>query len=174
VSLPVTVAGYEVRAFDAVESKLAALGINATADIAIVRKQLTLVRSAGYYFGGFTNTTDACASCHRAHSAISSDGMLLVAPDVWSLCISCHDGTGAYTDVVNGNYDNTIPAGDPHGKGTSVGAFKPQGQAGMGTFAGGFINDGFAQFMNRCATHWHFYRFTREAAAGNLRLYNSG
>jgi len=33
---------------------------------------------------------------------------------------------------------------------------------------------GFAQFMNRCATHWHFYRFTREATAGNLRLYNSG
>jgi radical SAM superfamily enzyme YgiQ (UPF0313 family) len=33
---------------------------------------------------------------------------------------------------------------------------------------------GFAQFMNRCATHWHFYKFTREAAAGKLRLYNSG
>ncbi|MBI4614591.1 MAG: DUF4070 domain-containing protein [Planctomycetes bacterium] len=33
---------------------------------------------------------------------------------------------------------------------------------------------GFAQFMNRCVTHWHFYRFTREAIAGRLRLYNSG
>jgi hypothetical protein len=33
---------------------------------------------------------------------------------------------------------------------------------------------GFAQFMNRCATHWHFYKFTREAVAGRLRLYNSG
>jgi radical SAM superfamily enzyme YgiQ (UPF0313 family) len=33
---------------------------------------------------------------------------------------------------------------------------------------------GFAQFMNRCATHWHFYKFTREATAGRLRLYNSG
>ena len=28
---------------------------------------------------------------------------------------------------------------------------------------------GFAQFMNRCVTHWHFYRFTREAIAGRLR-----
>jgi radical SAM superfamily enzyme YgiQ (UPF0313 family) len=31
----------------------------------------------------------------------------------------------------------------------------------------------FAQFMNRCVTHWHFYKFTREASAGNLRLWNS-
>jgi hypothetical protein len=33
---------------------------------------------------------------------------------------------------------------------------------------------GFAQFMNRCVTHWHFYRFTREGTAGRLRLFNSG
>jgi radical SAM superfamily enzyme YgiQ (UPF0313 family) len=33
---------------------------------------------------------------------------------------------------------------------------------------------GFAQFMNRCVTHWHFYRFTRDATSGKLRLYNSG
>ena len=29
---------------------------------------------------------------------------------------------------------------------------------------------GFAQFMNRCVTHWHFYKFTREMTAGRLRL----
>jgi hypothetical protein len=33
---------------------------------------------------------------------------------------------------------------------------------------------GFVQFMNRCVTHWHFYRFTREARAGRLRLFSSG
>jgi radical SAM superfamily enzyme YgiQ (UPF0313 family) len=33
---------------------------------------------------------------------------------------------------------------------------------------------GFAQFMNRCVTHWHFYIFTRETRAGRLRTYNSG
>jgi radical SAM superfamily enzyme YgiQ (UPF0313 family) len=33
---------------------------------------------------------------------------------------------------------------------------------------------GFAQFMNRCVTHWHFYVFTREARSGRLRTYNSG
>jgi len=32
----------------------------------------------------------------------------------------------------------------------------------------------FAQYMSRCLTHWHFYRFTRDAIAGRLRTYNSG
>ncbi len=32
---------------------------------------------------------------------------------------------------------------------------------------------GFAQFMNRCVTHWHFYKFIREATAGRLRRWNS-
>ena len=33
---------------------------------------------------------------------------------------------------------------------------------------------GFAQFMNRCVVHWHFYKFTRNAIEGRLRTYNSG
>ena len=33
---------------------------------------------------------------------------------------------------------------------------------------------GFARYMNRCVTHWHFYRFTREATAGRLQTYSSG
>jgi radical SAM superfamily enzyme YgiQ (UPF0313 family) len=33
---------------------------------------------------------------------------------------------------------------------------------------------GFAQFMNRCVGHWHFWKFTREGTAGKLRLFNSG
>jgi len=33
---------------------------------------------------------------------------------------------------------------------------------------------GFAQFMNRCATHRHFYKFTGEGTAGKLRLFNWG
>ena len=33
---------------------------------------------------------------------------------------------------------------------------------------------GFAQYMNRCVTHWHFYKFTRELTAGRLRTYNTG
>ena len=33
---------------------------------------------------------------------------------------------------------------------------------------------GFAQFMNRCVTHWHFWKFTHDGLAGRLRLFNSG
>jgi hypothetical protein len=33
---------------------------------------------------------------------------------------------------------------------------------------------GFAQFMNRCVTHWHFYKFTGEMVSRRLRTYNSG
>lgn len=33
---------------------------------------------------------------------------------------------------------------------------------------------GFTQFVNRCVTHWHFYKFTREVTRGRLRAYNSG
>ena len=33
---------------------------------------------------------------------------------------------------------------------------------------------GFAQFVNRCVAHWHFYKFTREGTSGRLRLFNSG
>ncbi|MFW6114444.1 MAG: DUF4070 domain-containing protein [bacterium] len=33
---------------------------------------------------------------------------------------------------------------------------------------------GFARYMNRCVTHWHFYKFTREATSGRLRTYNIG
>lgn len=84
--------------------------------------------------GGFNGSTDACASCHRAHSAQSADGFLLVASDIYSLCTSCHDGTGAYTNVVDGYYDTS--AGDP-GKAAFPGG---QGDAGHGLFGGGFVN----------------------------------
>jgi hypothetical protein len=33
---------------------------------------------------------------------------------------------------------------------------------------------GFAQFMNRCVTHWHFYVFTARGALGPAADYNSG
>ena len=84
--------------------------------------------------GGFNGSTDACASCHRAHSAVSADGMLLVASDIYTLCTNCHDGTGAYTNVVDGYYDTQV--GDP-GKAAFVGT---QGDAGIGLFGGGFVN----------------------------------
>jgi predicted CXXCH cytochrome family protein len=91
--------------------------------------------------GGFNGSTDACASCHRAHSAQSTDGMLLVASDVYTLCTNCHDGTGAYTNVVDGYYDtNTALGTDPAttadpGKSAFAGGW---GEANVGLFGGGF------------------------------------
>jgi hypothetical protein len=32
---------------------------------------------------------------------------------------------------------------------------------------------GFAQFMNRCVTHWHFFKFTRDATSGRRRTGDS-
>lgn len=53
--------------------------------------------------GGYTATTDACAGCHRAHTA--SEANLLIA-QVPNLCITCHGnvGAGADTNVEDGIY----------------------------------------------------------------------
>ena len=84
--------------------------------------------------GGFNGSTEACASCHRAHSAVSTDGFLLVADDVYSLCTSCHDGTGAYTNVVDGYYDTRV--GDPAKPPSQAAGVMPN----VGLFGGGFVN----------------------------------
>lgn len=82
--------------------------------------------------GGFTNTTEKCAGCHRAHSAQSSEGFLLTSSDVTALCMSCHkNGAGAYTDVANGVYFN----GSVTGLAAPYGA---QGDAARPLFGGGF------------------------------------
>lgn len=81
--------------------------------------------------GAFAANTDACASCHRAHTAQSADGFLLASTDVYSLCTSCHNGDGAYTNVVDGVY-GVDSAGAAVAGGT-------QGDQGQGLFGGGFV-----------------------------------
>ena len=53
--------------------------------------------------GGFTPMTDACAGCHRAHTA-TNPNLLMVNTD--DLCMSCHGatGSGANTNVDDGLY----------------------------------------------------------------------
>jgi len=60
--------------------------------------------------GGYTDTTDACAGCHRAHTATGA--RLLVAADTYSLCMTCHGsaGTGADTNVEDGYFLSTRSA----------------------------------------------------------------
>jgi predicted CXXCH cytochrome family protein len=77
--------------------------------------------------GSFTATTDACASCHRVHTAqVGSNSLLKVNPE--ELCLSCHDGTGAGTNVENGVYSVA------HSNGAS------EGTDGASLFGGGFTN----------------------------------
>ncbi len=53
--------------------------------------------------GGFTLTTDACASCHRTHTAT---GPKLLTGAGYLICTACHGqtGTGADTNVIDGVY----------------------------------------------------------------------
>lgn len=53
--------------------------------------------------GSYSATTDACAGCHRAHSAGAAN---LLLDDVPALCLTCHgsSGTGADTNVEDGAY----------------------------------------------------------------------
>ncbi len=53
--------------------------------------------------GGYTATTDACAGCHRAHTAGAAQLLLTSVP---GLCYTCHgsSATGADTNVVDGVY----------------------------------------------------------------------
>lgn len=57
--------------------------------------------------GGYTPSTDACAGCHRAHTAIGPN--LLVQTSTYALCMSCHGstGTGADTNVEDGFFLST-------------------------------------------------------------------
>ena len=65
---------------------------------------------AGNPHGNFTTNPDACAGCHRVHTATS--GNLLKDPTGSAMCETCHQaGAGADTDVMNGKYVTTGPVG---------------------------------------------------------------
>ncbi|MDY6892740.1 MAG: cytochrome c3 family protein [Chloroflexota bacterium] len=49
---------------------------------------------------------DGCAGCHRAHTASGPKLLTNGAPQE-QFCITCHDGSGAETDVVNGELDGS-------------------------------------------------------------------
>ena len=57
--------------------------------------------------GGYTPTTDACAGCHRAHTA--QGPYLLVELSTYDLCMTCHgsSATGAVTNVYDGVLEAT-------------------------------------------------------------------
>ncbi len=95
--------------------------------------------------GNYTPITDACAGCHRAHTA-SGARLLVGGPTPSDFCLVCHgpDTQGADTDVISGvyanrntNYDPQVQAGHPVTVNTVVSAllgggfeyYQIQGQA---------------------------------------------
>ena len=85
--------------------------------------------------GGYTATTDACAGCHRAHTATGPK--LLMATSTYALCISCHGsaGSGANTNVEDGFYLSTRDDAAANG---NVGATNTPDNALL--LGGGFVN----------------------------------
>ncbi len=83
----------------------------------------------GPHGGANTPTTDACAGCHRAHTAKAAR-LLMVSTA--SLCQTCHGatGTGADTDVWDGVYLNR----------DAVTENPAEGVANRGLLGGGFVN----------------------------------
>jgi predicted CXXCH cytochrome family protein len=85
--------------------------------------------------GGFTPITDACAGCHRAHTAVGPN--LLINNSTFGLCASCHGaaGLGANTNVDDGFYLESRD--DSAGDGDHGAANTPDNAPLLG---GGFVN----------------------------------
>ena len=56
-------------------------------------------------------TTDACAACHTTHAGRNRLLLTGTAPQA-SLCLTCHDGSGASTDVASAWTDPALPPND--------------------------------------------------------------
>ena len=132
--------------------------------LAIVTYGLALADNGPH--GGFGPATDACAGCHRAHTAQA--GHLLIASST-ALCQSCHGpgATGADTNVSDGVYVSR----------SSSGAY---GVVGDSLKGGGFANafmdtndNGVADGASRATTSNHTFDGSNGTVWGNGAL-NSG
>lgn len=110
--------------------------------------------------GGYDPATDACAGCHRVHTA---PGIKLLVSTSTALCESCHSstGTGADTNVWDGVYANRA----------SEGAY---GVVGRGLKGGGFANaimdtndNGTADGASRAVTSAHAFDATSGTVWGS-------
>lgn len=103
--------------------------------------------------GGYTATTDACAGCHRGHTAQGPS--LLVQNSTFALCMSCHGsaGTGADTNVQDGLFLSTRSA-------STTGTANTTDNAPL--LAGGFTN-----YRAAAITSSHDVTNTITAAWGN-------
>ncbi len=103
--------------------------------------------------GDYTATTDACAGCHRAHTA--QGPRLLTSPSTYDLCMSCHGsaGTGADTNVADGYFLSTRSS-------STIGETNTLDNAPL--LGGGFVN-----YDGAAVTSTHDVTGTVTAAWGN-------
>lgn len=73
-----------------------------TVTLSLIVTTTGLASADGGPHGDYTATTDACAGCHRTHTATGP--MLLVHNSTYDLCMTCHgnSGTGADANVIDG------------------------------------------------------------------------
>jgi len=95
-----------------------ALAVAVAASVLLLTPGIALANFAIH--GGYSMNTDACAGCHRAHTAASSitwtndadeqrSALLLgTADEVFEFCFTCHgsDAAGAATNVEDGFYES--------------------------------------------------------------------
>ncbi|TAK27619.1 MAG: hypothetical protein EPO21_23930 [Chloroflexota bacterium] len=125
---------------------IAALALAVTGALALVGG----LSANGGPHGDYGPTTDACAGCHRAHTAVGPK--LLIASTTTALCQVCHGVTtnGANTDVWDGYL-----VGGPYG--TTNGALN----------GGGFAYYKLQQGTSTSATSTHDVSNSTAAAWGN-------
>ncbi len=89
----------------------------------------TAARADNGPHGGYTATTEACAGCHRAHTAGAASLLTSAVP---ALCFTCHGsaGTGADTNVSDGVYLER----------DSLAESPAEGFVNRGLKGGGFVN----------------------------------
>ena len=58
--------------------------------------------------GPYSMTTDKCAICHRSHTGRAPNGLTVSSPQS-NLCFTCHNGTGASTNVQATYTDPAVP-----------------------------------------------------------------
>jgi len=94
----------------------------------------SIVSANGGPHGGYTATTDACAGCHRTHTAAGPK--LVIVANTYTLCTNCHGsaGLGANTNVDDGKYLSTRDDTATNG---NVGAANTPDNSNL--LAGGFV-----------------------------------
>ncbi|MBI4498042.1 MAG: hypothetical protein HY689_09110 [Chloroflexi bacterium] len=81
--------------------------------------------------GDYTATTDSCAACHRAHTALADDKLLKTAAGpgnnylAVALCTSCHNGLGSQLSVMDGVRLDIIDSSYKYAIGDLPGGTKP-------------------------------------------------